>query len=164
MKRAKDLFFRPFFMRELFMKKAFTLVEMMIVVAIIAILAMIAIPNIIRLKLNANETNALAVLKTLSSAFESYTVANDGEYPTDISLLINSNPPYLNEDYTNGQPRRGYVFTAVSMQRLGYCFTATPLSKGITGNKIYSIRTGSINGCDDPAMCSRPPCSSPTFP
>ncbi len=146
------------------MKKAFTLVEMMIVVAIIAILAMIAIPNIIRLKLNANETNALAILKTLSSAIEIYAVANAGEYPTDITSLVSSNPPYLNENYADGYPRRGYTFTAVSMQPLGYCFNAMPVSRGITGNRIYSIRTGSMNGCDDLAMCSRQPCTSPSSP
>lgn len=146
------------------MKKAFTLVEMMIVVAIIAILAIIAIPNIIRLKLNANETNALAALKTLSSAFESYAVANDGEYPTDISLLVSSNPPYLNEDYTDGVARRGYIFEAVSLQRVGYCFNAIPVSKGITGNKVYSIRTGSMNGCDDSSLCPRDPCTTPNSP
>ena len=46
-------------------RKGFTLVEIMIVVAIIALLAAIAIPNLLRARHNANESAALAPLKTL---------------------------------------------------------------------------------------------------
>jgi len=46
----------------------FTLIELMIVVAIIAIIASIAIPNLLSARLNANETAAIATLRNLSSA------------------------------------------------------------------------------------------------
>jgi prepilin-type N-terminal cleavage/methylation domain-containing protein len=46
----------------------FTLIELMIVVAIIAIIAAIAIPNLLSARLNANETAAVATLRNLSSA------------------------------------------------------------------------------------------------
>ncbi|MGE3173644.1 MAG: prepilin-type N-terminal cleavage/methylation domain-containing protein [Planctomycetota bacterium] len=46
----------------------FTLIELMIVVAIIAIIASIAIPNLLSARLNANESAAIATLKNISSS------------------------------------------------------------------------------------------------
>lgn len=144
--------------------KSFTLVEIMIVVSIIAILVTVAIPSILRVKLNANETNAQAILKTLSSAIESFAANSDGLYPESLIRLLNTQPPYLNEDYLDGAARHGYVINTVNLGTDGYCFHAFPASRGITGNRIYSIRTGSIVGCDDSDLCVRSPCINSNSP
>ena len=65
-------------------KKGFTLVEIMIVVAIIALLAAIAIPNLLRARHNANESAAIGSMRTFSSALESFRAAQTS-YPSALT-------------------------------------------------------------------------------
>ena len=64
------------------MKKGFTLVEIMIVVAIIAILAAVAIPNFIRYRNDSRTAACIANMKQLQTAAESYLTKHPGATPS----------------------------------------------------------------------------------
>ena len=125
------------------MKKGFTLVEIMIVVAIIALLAAIAIPNLLRARLNANDSAAKADLQALVTAIESYAAAN-GQYPTGETQLTGATPAYLNESIC-GQTKHGYKFTcAWSTDGTTYKVEASPTACNTTGSKKYTVKTGNV--------------------
>ena len=63
-------------------RKAFTLIELLIVVAIIAILAAIAVPNFLEAQTRAKVSKAHADIRSLATALESYRVDNNKYVPT----------------------------------------------------------------------------------
>jgi prepilin-type N-terminal cleavage/methylation domain-containing protein len=71
-------------------KLGFTLVEIMIVVAIIGLLAAVAIPNLVRARKQAARTACIANLKTISGAKQTWALENkkaDTDVPTDADLF-----------------------------------------------------------------------------
>ncbi len=69
--------------------QGFTLIELMIVVAVIGILAAIAVPNFMAYRERANVATVIANLKTFGDAFGTYAIYND-DFPPDSHLP----PPY----------------------------------------------------------------------
>jgi len=119
----------------------------MIVVAIIALLAAIAIPNLLRARLNASETYAQATLRTISTACESYAAANNGLYPTSFTTdLYGADPKYVNKDFlvdcVAATPCQGYVFACGTFSSTAYSCTGT--AQGALANKArdYTVTTG----------------------
>jgi len=92
----------------------------------------------------ANESQAVAELRVISAAAESYAAAAAGKYPETESDLINSNPAHLNR-YYDGKTIAGYTYK-VQMGATGYEITAEPAECGVTGQKTFTIKTnGELN-------------------
>src|SRR3954462_12405685 len=69
-------------------QKGFSLIELLIVVAIILIIAAIAIPNLLRARIAANESSAASIVRTLNTAEVSYVTSypSTGYSPTLAAL------------------------------------------------------------------------------
>ena len=124
------------------MKRGFTLVEIMIVVAIIALLAAIAIPNLLRARLQTNESSSQAALKTIATAEVTYRSGND-EYGT----LNNLGSPATGPAYIDkvlgcaSEPcnKSGYKFSIVNSSANAFAAVAEPQTAETTGVRSFCI-------------------------
>jgi len=104
----------------------------------VALLAAIAIPNLLHARMSANDTLAASSLKSISSAFESYALDHEGKYPARNEEL----GPYLPEGYIN-KKISGYVFS-IYLGDDDYKIEAAPDKCMVSGSKIFTIQKGGI--------------------
>jgi type IV pilus assembly protein PilA len=145
--------------------KGFSLIELLIVVAIILIIAAIAIPNLMRSRMAANESSAVGSVRTINTAMVTYsaaypdtgfaaTLANLGGTtaacaPGQVATIANA--CLIDSLLSVTQQKSGYQFGAAGAPLGGstinntYTVTAIPLGIGSTGQRgFYSDQSSVI--------------------
>ena len=137
-------------------QKGFSLIELLIVVAIILIIAAISIPNLMRARIAANESAAASQVRTLNTAEVSYITGYPAQGYGNLQQLGGIAPctPTTNNAClidnslaTNyaGKGKSGYNFAIAVINQGQYVATATPIAVGSTGvNSFCSIEDGVV--------------------
>ncbi len=140
----------------------FSLIELLIVVAIILIIAAIAIPNLLRARISANETSAVGSLRTLNTVFVQYNTNNPSVpgcancgFPPSLAILGPGAPPQadLIDLVLASGVKSGYTFVyapgAVDANGavIDYTLQANPQTPGTTGVRcFFTDQTAVIRG------------------
>jgi len=136
--------------------KGFSLIELLLVVAIILIIMAIAIPSFMRSRMHANEANAVASLRVIHTAAVAYTTTYPAVgYPTSLASMGGTNPctatstqACLLDDLLAQGAKDGYdfVWTGDGLSpSAGFALNATPQSVGSSGQNMYCTdQTGVI--------------------
>jgi type IV pilus assembly protein PilA len=130
-------------------QKGFSLIELLIVVAIILIIAAIAIPNLIRSRMAANEASAVSSVRSINTAAVTYSSTYPANgYPVSLAALgspvgaCTATPAQacLLDSVLAAGTKAGYTFTWAgdgNMPSVGYTINATPMNVGTTGQRMF---------------------------
>lgn len=129
----------------------FSLIELMIVVAVILIIAALAIPNLLRARMSANESAAVSALRTLATQETNYdsawgpgfsqNLAAMGPAPSGISASA-AHADLIDQVLASGL-RGGYQFLYTPLipsgrtTVVGFAVNANPISPRITGDWFF---------------------------
>jgi type IV pilus assembly protein PilA len=129
-------------------QKGFSLIELLIVVAIILIIAAIAIPNLLRSRMAANEASAVGSLRTLNTSAVTYSSTYPGTgFPATLVAMGGPSPctalstaACLIDAVIAAGTKSGYGFTWTSDAlpiSVGYSITAIPVTVGSSGQRSF---------------------------
>jgi prepilin-type N-terminal cleavage/methylation domain-containing protein len=137
----------------------FSLIELLIVVAIILIIAAIAIPNYLNARMAANEASAVQSIRTIQSGLSAYISTYPAVgFPAQlvhlgpgaaVPCISSSTQACLIDSVLANGTKAGYVLTYVqdasSTPSIGYTLNADPTLRGSTGHRsFYSDQPGVI--------------------
>jgi prepilin-type N-terminal cleavage/methylation domain-containing protein len=129
----------------------FSLIELMIVVAVILIIAGTAIPNFIRSKMRANESGAVANLRNITTADVVYNITYGIGFSQTLgylggnAALASSTQAGLIDSVLSSGVKSGYIYTYTPLSPdtntpphyQGYSITADPITPGTTGERHF---------------------------
>jgi len=113
--------------------RGFSLLELLIVVAIILIIATIAIPSLLRSRQAAQESSAVAQVRTINTAEVTYLSSNGGNYGSIPELITQG---FLDGRFANSVS--GYTF-AITASASDYTVSATPTSTNAGRYGYFSV-------------------------